>query len=914
MQEVLQSIARARTRGEQSPLVLLRSFPDEMGLRIPHLPVDGEFGTAWVAMSGEPFRPHQAPALAALKRGEPVALMASHPHLINSAYLLMFATLHGAPGSAALLLAPHDDTVGVIHEALNNSNANLPTTMRIPVAALGRENRVDPHARVVIATPDTLHHRLLRYHDRAWTLFWRRLHMLVLPDLHFYTGIASAHLTDLWQRIQRLSAAYRQGRVPGVLGTINEVKAPEEALATILGTKWRVVPSDDIGYEGTTLAIWRGPNNHIREAAEVAQALQRQNLPVHLLCNALEMPALVPLVDGAKEITISPRYEQAHALVLVGYPGSGGALRQALRGGYKAVVLVLGDLPYEQALARHTDMLLHNEAAKLAKPPTNAYVAALHLVCAATELPITANEAEAWGVRPIIDRLVENRSLVDLPDPEVAWQPTMDSKDNNDPYADFNLLTTGISPTVARSENGRQSLLLDPAGFDRWYFSGAALPPGASGLRVSKRDDVYGEVRWRIESNGRRTYPLRRCTVAVRPDQRQSRQMAGRKIHYGRVKASEDIYAYREFVAGSQPTEVRIEPELDNEWQAPACWIDLGGERQILGQMIGWSVPSALPLLVLSNMIDLVPCYDHESRRMYFVEAHPGGNGLAAWLYDHIEDVLPLAYDIALACRNDPLLEPLSRADTEWLLPLLGKRNAEAPAPAPSPPAIVAPQAPEPVVPDEQPATMPRLIGDERRPAVPAPRSAGEEAARNGREEAADRSRTRQERSPARQQPLPEPPAEETPRPVSRQQPAPEPVREQPAPELVREQPAAEPVAPRQKPAPEPPAADEPTTDAEALIARLRQRRQQQEAQRRTAQPQPRRVARSTGQVNQRFASGDQIFCLPYGNGEVRESYVEDERELLNVAFPDYGELTIDPAVSLVRKIDAATPVDDDLL
>jgi hypothetical protein len=63
-----------------------------------------------------------------------------------------------------------------------------------------------------------------------------------------------------------------------------------------------------------------------------------------------------------------------------------------------------------------------------------------------------------------------------------------------------------------------------------------------------------------------------------------------------------------------------------------------------------------------------------------------------------------------------------------------------------------------------------------------------------------------------------------------------------------------------------------------------------------------------------RFTVGDRIFCLPYGDGLVRASRVDQGRELLTVAFPDYGELEIDPAVNLVRIIEADQPADDDLL
>ncbi|HNP74099.1 MAG TPA: helicase, partial [Kouleothrix sp.] len=101
--------------------------------------------------------------------------------------------------------------------------------------------------------------------------------------------------------------------------------------------------------------------------------------------------------------------------------------------------------------------------------------------------------------------------------------------------------------------------------------------------------------------------------------------------------------------------------------------------------------------------------------------------------------------------------------------------------------------------------------------------------------------------------------------------------------------------------------------DPQALIERLRRQRQQREAQlglARERAPQPHQASFA---VEQRFAAGDRVFCLPYGDGEVRDSRVEDGRELLTVAFPDLGELTIDPMINLVRKLDAPAP-DDDLL
>jgi hypothetical protein len=142
--------------------------------------------------------------------------------------------------------------------------------------------------------------------------------------------------------------------------------------------------------------------------------------------------------------------------------------------------------------------------------------------------------------------------------------------------------------------------------------------------------------------------------------------------------------------------------------------------------------------------------------------------------------------------------------------------------------------------------------------------------------------------------------------------PAPPPERSARRPSPPRSEPA------RPAPASSPPHSDDDNSqpDANALIERLRRQRQQREAEQaaheRAQRPQPH--AGSDTPVEQRFAAGDAIFCLPYGDGVVRASRIEDGQELLTVSVPAYGDLTIDPAKSLVRKLDNAAPEEDDLL
>jgi hypothetical protein len=961
--EIIQTIARQRggKAGDSPAQVTLLQLEGAAGERISHLPIEAELSHAWVALTGEPFRPHQAHALTALRRGEPVALRASNADVAMTAHLLLYAMLLADRDAAALVIAPDAETVRATRALLTRIDADLPSPLRIAATLLDPNRRPDHYARIAIATPEIVHARLLRHHDRAWRLFWPRLKLVVLPEVHRYNGVAAAHLADMLTRVERVAAGH-SGHVPNLLATLIDVAEAEPALTSLLGHPWRVVPADDGSRDPVTLAVWRHSEGArpsgaawLRDCSDIATALQRQGYQVHITCRPIEQALLAPIIGDLPRVTFGPNLGAGQALIAAGYPRSHSALRRMLRAGYAAVVLVLGDLPHEQALARHVETLLSDPPTSWLPAPTNAYVLARHVLCAASEQPLTEVEAEAWGVQEIVARLVEQGQLVDLPDAEVAWKPT-DAV--GDPYADWSLHSASGGAIVARGEGGQPIDLVEPALYERWAFVNAALPPGVGGFRVLSRDDETGVITLRLESNGRRTYPLRRCEITLR-ETRETRSLPGsHPIGWGRVVVGEEIYGHREATPNSAPADIALKPTLNTRWTAPACWFDLVSAVPVSGQLIGWSLAAALPLRALCDFTDVVPCYDHEARRLYMVDAQPGGNGLATWIYAHAEALLPLAYDVALACRNDPLLEPLSRVDMDWLLALLGRPPAEPPAierprapeparrpeliemPPPGAPTIVSPPgpangspsppsrpqpAPAPAPPRQERRAEPARAGAprqdmfgprDRQPSRPPDRPASAPPAA-----ASNQAPGQPDAAPAHQAPAARPTAGAPgPRPSDRDRPSSPPNRgprsPSPAQPSIDEESSLPNRGPR-SPSPARPSADEDAPpDANALIERLRRQRQQREAEQsareRPNRPRPRDEDDSA--VEQRFAAGEKIFCLPYGDGVVRESRVEDGQELLTVSFASYGDLTIDPSKSLVRKLDDAAPEEDDLL
>jgi hypothetical protein len=89
------------------------------------------------------------------------------------------------------------------------------------------------------------------------------------------------------------------------------------------------------------------------------------------------------------------------------------------------------------------------------------------------------------------------------------------------------------------------------------------------------------------------------------------------------------------------------------------------------------------------------------------------------------------------------------------------------------------------------------------------------------------------------------------------------------------------------------------------MIERMRRLREQREAEQARQRPQAQTTREQVSEeaVELRFHIGERVQCLPYGIGTVRASKLVEGREMVMIDFPDYGEIEVDPGVSLVRKV-----------
>lgn len=867
-----------------------RTINGHAGQRITHLAVDAAVAHAWVAVTGEPFRPHHATALMSMRRGEAAMVTAAHPHRMLSMVCMIANNLLDVPGSRALLLVADDAAARIAaHEA--GTFLRAITDHDIDVAVVTAQSPDTPRARVLIATYDALHRRMLRFHDRAWRLFWETVRSVGLVDLHLAAGIGMSHIAALLVRVQRVVMRYNTVRtvIQWLATSLPAADGFDVALQSLGVGDWRIINGDDYPSDVVHVDVWHAPEDMLTIAHAAVTHVSAAGYTAHLYVRDVERHVMPALTD-VQRVTVGAQLLPAHVLVVAGVVDERWLLAQAYRAGYHHVLVLLSAHPldswYSQVPARLFENLQHDWH----MTAVNAYVLTQHLRTAAYEWPLQEEEITAWHANELSERLVERLQLRALP----AQQGWVSSGDE-DPYDDFHLGSAIGLPVLMQIGDTTLDAPFDPTGFERWLAKGAAVPPWYGGLRVTQRHDEDGSVTLQADVPQRRTIPLRACDVAIRDTKSTYPLANGITATYGRVVVTERVVGMRE-IRDEVVRDHRFSTPLESRWSAPAWWVDVPQCSDDAALCIGWSIVLALPVLSMGKTSAVVPCGDTTFRRVYLVDAQPGGNGATEWMFAHLDEVLVTAVALAQTLQADPLLADVCTLDNEWLRRIVAPRNLARIADAASDAlAMPAPRrdttAPTPTV----AATGMHLEVPGQTPGAPTDVTAPRQYS-DGEPRVTPTRRT--------------PPARPTRRPAAKYTP--------PARRSDASAPPAEPV-PRTPERPAPAAQSERDTGAapnvNRIMANIRRQIQQQ-------LPAGQDTSRSTGRTTptrgdsdtRRFRAGQRVFCLPYGDGDVIDSELVDGREYIRVEFPNYGELRIDATVNLVRLAEDTPGRDSDTL
>ena len=301
---------------------------------------------------------------------------------------------------------------------------------------------------LVITNPDMLHVGILPHHAN-WGDLLANLAFVVIDEAHVYRGVFGSHVARVLRRLRRAAAFY--GTSPRFLLTSATIANPVQLAQGLTGLDGiRLVDRDGAPRSARRVAVWNPPlldeklgkrASALGEAAEILAELvsagarticfmkSRKGVELIMRITADRLPPelaerIAPYRAG---YTSSQRHEiearlvrgellgvvatdalelgidigKLDAAVCVTFPGTVASLRQmwgrAGRRGRGLAVYVAGDDALDQFFARHPEQLLRRPVEAAIIDPDSPEIRERHLLCAAHEAPITAEDAEFLG-------------------------------------------------------------------------------------------------------------------------------------------------------------------------------------------------------------------------------------------------------------------------------------------------------------------------------------------------------------------------------------------------------------------------------------------------------------------------------------------------------------------------------------
>jgi DEAD/DEAH box helicase domain-containing protein len=416
---------------------------------------------------------HQAAAADHAWAGRHVVVSTGTASGKSLAYQLpVVATLSAEPNATALYLSPTKALGADQLRAARALDPGGPDGLRASSydgdTPYAERDAVRRSARWLFTNPDMLHRGILPRHGR-WTTFLRRLRYVVVDEAHAYRGVFGSHVALLLRRLRRICARY--GAHPTFVLASATMSDPEISASALTGLDVVAVTDDASPRGRRAVGLWEPPlleeitgenGAPVRRSAgaetsriladlvvEGARSLafvrsrrgaeltalgarrvlasvdpelarqvaayragflpeERRELEAALLSGALRGVATTNALELGIDVA------GLDAVVVAGFPGTRASFwQQAGRAGRSGddalVLLVARDDPLDTFLVHHPEAVLGAPLERCVLDPTNPYVLAPHLACAAAELPLTASDVdEVFGGE------VARRALDDL--------------------------------------------------------------------------------------------------------------------------------------------------------------------------------------------------------------------------------------------------------------------------------------------------------------------------------------------------------------------------------------------------------------------------------------------------------------------------------------------------------------------
>jgi len=676
--------------------------PREMGFAPDGALPEGVAGEVCRALGVERLYSFQATALEAVSAGQDVVLHggpAGGKSLVFQAPAVRRALEE--PAGATLILCPHKPVARAQQWKFERVSERL---AELGQATVLYDGDLSPHMRrsrrgrpLVMTNPEMLHRGILPYHPR-WAEWFGRVRMVVLEELHAYSGLFGANMACLLRRLRRVCAHY--GAEPQFVATSSTLSNPAEHFERLVGRGARVIRAGDGPRGPRTHVFWRphvaAPTveagrlmaelvrrghgavafTRARVAAELIAQYARQRLeetggPADSIIvyrggyppeerRALEDrmrsgDALGVATTNVLELGLD--LPALDAVISCGWPGSRASFfQQAARAGRRgqaslAIFLALHD-PVNSFLIGHPDYVFNRPMETGVVERGNPHVLAGHLRCAAHELPLSLEQAETFGenAAEVLEMLESRRKLFEK---DNVWYHSASDR----PAREMPLRGCFDRNVVVQDRTTGEAV----AEVD-WMGAHSVVHPQAIYLHGDRRylvqefDREERHARVTPVDVDYYTNPLGHCFVQSVDECLRERELPGGTAFFGEVTAGCITTGYEERRYGSNELIRSVPLEmLPVTHETMGLWLCLSPAREAELTALGLSpeyyglgnaLRIVLPLFMTCDVLDLRPWSGQTNfswEALYFYERYPRGLGFTERVFDALDDVMAAA-------------------------------------------------------------------------------------------------------------------------------------------------------------------------------------------------------------------------------------------------------------------------------
>jgi DEAD/DEAH box helicase domain-containing protein len=599
---------------------------------------------------------------------------------------------------------------------------------------------------LILSNPDMLNVSVLPNH-RQWGDALANLAWIVVDEAHVYRGVFGSHVANVLRRLRRLARAY--GTEPRFVLASATIANPEELAERLVGDNCRLVDRDGAPSSQRKVVMWNPPlvdeatgarASVLGETAGILARLVEDGVRticfmksrrgvelVHRFTRLrLEDSGRTDLADriapyragytAAQRREIEQRLAEGdllavvatnalelgidvgelEAAVCVTFPGTVASLRQMWgRAGRRKAGLamyVAGDDALDQFFCRHPDEFLDRPVERAILDHESESIHLPHLVAAAYELPLSAEDREILGPRweGYAERLVR---MGELRERGGRYLP----RGEGFPAGRISLRSASIDAFGVVEEKSGE--VIGTVEAERAH---STVHPGAVYMHLGQAYEVQElDLRGRTAlvkqfSGDWYTQPKKETETYIE-EVRAQRMLGAVELNFGMVSVSEEVIAFQKKRVSDHEVLDLLPVDLpEQHFATQALWYVLPESmfrKEFPLDALQGSLHAAehaqiavLPLIAMCDRWDiggLSTAFHHQTGRstIFIYDGHPGGVGISRAGFDAFEQLVDDAARLILECpcktgcpscvqspKCGNLNEPLNKAGAVELL------------------------------------------------------------------------------------------------------------------------------------------------------------------------------------------------------------------------------------------------------